>query len=193
MKGDAWAVDRKLLRVLDSQLKEAKRRAGAHLKCRSGCFGCCIGPFPITSHDAERLRLGLAKLAERLRKRIAERAQEAVGHLRRDYPGDSETGALRESDAIFHPRWRSLPCPALDLESGACLLYAYRPIACRTYGPLVRIDGNDLPACSLNYRGVEEAERERMRVEINPMGLARHSVDETVVAYALAFGAVSGT
>lgn len=29
---------------------------------------------------------------------------------------------------------RPLTCPLLDLDSGSCLVYEHRPIACRTYG-----------------------------------------------------------
>jgi Fe-S-cluster containining protein len=184
-----WAADRRLLRVIGGQLREAARRAGEQLACKRGCFGCCVGPFPITMLDAARLRRGLGRLAARRRERIVERAGEAWRWMREGYPGDAATGLLTDADAVFDARWRMIPCPALNLETGGCELYAYRPVACRTYGPLVRIEGRDLPACSLNYRGVSEGERERMRVEIDPKGWERESEGETVVAWALKGGA----
>src|SRR6185503_2437633 len=106
-----------------------------------GCTECCLGPFPITRLDARRLAEGLAELAGRDPEAAAamrERARQARRALRRGFPGDGATGRLGEDEdarARFFARHGALPCPALDPKSGACGLYAARPLSCRTYGP----------------------------------------------------------
>ena len=124
------------------------------MHCRSGCFGCCLGPFPITWLDAARLRHGLDQLSEPERGRVQHRAMESVAALRDlGYPGDSNTGLLtflHAEEILFAPPYLTLPCPVLDLETGACTLYEHRPIACRTYGLAITLDGKRMPHCPLN-------------------------------------------
>jgi Fe-S-cluster containining protein len=153
--------------------------------------------------DAARLRQGLARIADRsAAARIQQRAVEAVEALRKaDYPGDLDTGTLDplRTDELFHREpLPGIPCPALDLETGACELYQARPVACRTYGPAVRLDGRDLPHCPLNYQGATTEQIEACRVTIDPGAVAQaalaeflqsdgeHATGETVVAFALA-------
>jgi len=82
--------------------------------CGKGCDGCCrrLADVPrLTEAEWELLRDGLAALPlERLR------------DIRQDMAGL----AARQS--------RPVVCPLLDQSTGACLVYAHRPVACRTYG-----------------------------------------------------------
>ena len=82
--------------------------------CRQGCDGCCrrLAEVPlITKQEWDWLQVGLAALPpERLR----------------------EIG--REIDALAGRPSRPIVCPLLDRAAGACLVYAHRPVACRTYG-----------------------------------------------------------
>lgn len=102
---------------------------------------------------------------------IRRRAIESAALLRQlGYPGDASSGLLTENladEVLFEPRFQTLPCPALDLESGRCELYAYRPSACRTYGPAVRLDGAELPHCPLNYTDATPEQIEEFRVDID--------------------------
>lgn len=191
--------DRELLRVIDGPLRLAVQRAGDLLHCRSGCFGCCIGPFPITLLDADRLRRGLAARGEEEQRRIRQRAEEAVAALKElGYPGDSGSGLLTFSHAeeiLFAPPYLNLPCPVLDLETGACTLYEHRPIACRTYGPAITLDGKPMPHCRLNYKDASPEIIESLRVEIETSAAGEAALDEflscggqegrTVIAFAL--------
>jgi len=177
----------------------AAQRAGDWMHCRKGCFGCCIGPFPITLMDAARLRDGLAALPEEQRQRIVQRAEQAVAELRNlGYPGDGESGLLtflHAEEILFAPPYLTLPCPVLDLESGGCMLYAHRPIACRTYGLAITLDGNRMPHCPLNYKDVAGETIEGVRVEIETSAAGKAALDEfltsggedgrTVIAFAL--------
>jgi len=131
---------------------------------------------------------------------IRARAAESVGLLRAlGYPGGASDGLLEESvagEVLFHPRFQSLPCPALDLESGRCELYTHRPAACRTYGPAIRLDGEDLPHCPLNYTEAAAERIEEFRVDIDTRESGEAALAEflegggqpgrTVIAFALA-------
>lgn len=188
-----------LLRVLDDALHRARAIGGRHVACRSGCFGCCIGPFPITAMDADRLARGLATVDTATAQRILHRAEEAARTLAAlDYPGHPETGLLHPNagDVLFEPRFLNIPCPVLDLETGACLLYAHRPVACRTYGTAIRLEGRSMPHCRLNYTELSAPEIEALRVDVDAGPASRLALDEfaphatteaeTTIAFALA-------
>jgi Fe-S-cluster containining protein len=188
-----WENDARQLRILDDGLSEARRRAGDAAVCRAGCFGCCLGPFPITRQDAARLQRGLAAMKERepdRAARIVERAAEAMLAMRDEFPGHWSSGALDETRAaedLYADRYQMIPCPALQLETGECELYKHRPVACRTYGLAVRIAEVDLTPCRLNYTGMTTAEIEQRRVEltIEPVDGPDYEEGQTVVAAAL--------
>ncbi|MFZ0934335.1 MAG: YkgJ family cysteine cluster protein, partial [Bryobacteraceae bacterium] len=59
------ADDSELIQIVDAALAEAASKAGAWLKCRPGCYECCLGAFEISELDAQRLRRGLADLERR--------------------------------------------------------------------------------------------------------------------------------
>lgn len=88
--------------------------------CGKGCDGCCrqLAEIPqLTRAEWDLLRQGLAALpAERL----------------------AEIG--RDMTALAGQQSRPLTCPLLDQATGACPVYALRPVACRTYGFYVQRD-----------------------------------------------------
>lgn len=166
--------DRRLLRLVDESLAEATRRAGAHLACRPGCTLCCLGPFPISALDAWRLARALAALESRAPDRahaIRDRARRAVARMAPDFPGDSRTGLLDDTDEAreeqFLEHQRALACPLLDPRTGLCELYDARPLSCRTFGPPVRIGGEALPPCELCFTQATPEEIEACRVAID--------------------------
>jgi Fe-S-cluster containining protein len=194
--------DARLLRVVDAALAEGAGRAGDRLACRVGCTECCHAPFPITLLDARRLAHGLQALREREPTRAAaveKRARSALRALRRAFPGDPDTGRLSEDEAAreaFFERHHARPCPALDPRTGGCELYAARPLSCRTYGPPLRLAGEDLPACRLCFVDAAPREIARCRVRVDAEGLedrllrrlyrsGEPAAVETIVAFAL--------
>jgi Fe-S-cluster containining protein len=193
--------DRDLLRVLDGELAEVARRAGAWLACKPGCDACCHGPFPITRLDAWRLRRGLEQLQRRepgRAGRVARRAERAVAVLREGFPGDHARGRLGADEAEldrFFERHAGVACPALDRRTGRCDLYAWRPVSCRTFGPPLRVGDEDLPPCGLCFRGAEAGTIERCRIEpdgagrehalLRAMGAVDRADWETLIAFAL--------
>jgi len=145
--------DAELVRIVDGAVAEAARLAGELLTCRRGCTHCCIGPFAVTERDLERLRVGYSLAPEEQRERMALRSAEAREALRDGFPGNWTSGRVAAQDAadafdLLNP-W--LPCPVLDLETGACSLHEWRPVACRLHGPALRMNGFDLQHCRLNY------------------------------------------
>ncbi|MBI2685443.1 MAG: YkgJ family cysteine cluster protein [Acidobacteria bacterium] len=161
------ASDIELVQIVDAAVAEAVRRAGTAMVCRKGCTHCCIGPFAVTERDLERLRVGFGLLDERLKERMALRFAEARETMREEFPGNWVSGRLTSQEAadLFDLRHPWLPCPVLDLETGACSLHAWRPVACRLHGPALRVNGVDLRHCRLNYTGVG-VEELRVAVEL---------------------------
>jgi Fe-S-cluster containining protein len=102
------------------QIQEEIRRRAADIAsahgnrpCRKGCDDCCrqLAAPPRVSHEewlliSRALNALPAGLAETARRRI------------------------RESSGAARP----VVCPLLDPDSGTCLVYDSRPLACRAYG-----------------------------------------------------------
>lgn len=88
--------------------------------CRMGCDGCChrLAQIPeLTPAEWTLFREGFASLSDEKQQEI----RQNVATLSSQSP-------------------RSIVCPMLDKTAGACLIYAYRPVACRTYGFYVERD-----------------------------------------------------
>jgi Fe-S-cluster containining protein len=88
--------------------------------CCKGCANCCrrLAEIPrLTAEEWALLREGLAALPP-------ERLEEIS----------------RRMAALAHQQTRPVVCPLLDQSSNACLVYAQRPVACRSYGFYVQRD-----------------------------------------------------
>jgi Fe-S-cluster containining protein len=181
-----------LVQIVDAAMAEANARAGAHLACYPGCAVCCFGPFPVTQVDAERLHRGLLQLESsesKTAREIRERAAEAIHRMSRDFPGNPASGTLRlapEEEGAFAAQYSDLACPALSPQSGMCLLYEHRPIACRTYGPPLLLNDEKLPPCPLCFKRAssEDVEDARVSLEIGDES-DQADVPRTLIAFAL--------
>jgi Fe-S-cluster containining protein len=190
------SADRQLLADLAGTMAQAVRRSGNWLACRLGCTQCCIGPFAITQLDALRLRKGMAALQSSDHVRacaVQARARSYVTAIAAIYPGDPATGELFDEDSL-PPSMDDLACPALDPDTGACDLYASRPITCRSFGPATLIGSGRLAACELCYVGATDEEIANCAVELDPEEVELRLVNAleaaglkgtTIVAFAL--------
>ena len=201
-KGDLDRADARLTAYVDGILAAAAKRSGGHLACRPGCAECCLGPFPINSFDSLRLRRGLAALraSDPLRAaRLVLRARRDAAALGAEL-GPEDRERVLSSDGVsseaFYRRHESLPCPALDPETLRCELYDWRPLACRTFGPPVRVEGVPLPPCRLCFSDAPRRTVEACRVEVECGDLETELLErlesrtgtggDTLVAFALA-------
>lgn len=140
---------RDLLTTLDAWFAEGVAVAGPGVvPCRSGCNACCHGPFDISAADAREVARGVASLAPHVGQEIIDRAKRQL-HAGRDVipqwqapwrpveVGEDAFDAM--CDALA-----SAPCPALDSESGSCLIHAHRPATCRLTGLSLRTVEDDV-------------------------------------------------
>ena len=194
--------DRQLLHILDTAWADSARRSGAHLACRLGCTQCCHGAFAINGLDVARLRAGMEQLRSTdpaLAAAIETRAHSWITQFAADFPGDPATGNLgaSESDqAAFDDFANEAACPALDPATGACSVYAWRPMTCRVFGPPVRMAPDDneaqspLGCCELCFTTATDEEVAACEMPV-PHELEESLLDQlndeaaTVVAYAL--------
>lgn len=163
--------DRRLLSIIDTTTQTAIAAAGAHVTCHRGCSPCCFGPFAITQLDARRLQVGLQNLASRNRDQaaqVAQRAQWAISEQTSHFPTD-RVGILDtpQAEDELYQAFAATPCPALDPDTGACLIYMDRPVACRMHGPPIRISGDDFAPCPLCFKTATPAEIEAARVIVD--------------------------
>jgi Fe-S-cluster containining protein len=194
-------MQQSLVQIVDAAVVDAYQRGGHHLVCHPGCSQCCIGVFPIAHEDAARLREGLASLEptdpekfQRIKKRVAD----SLTRLDPWFPGDRTTGILNEDHEaaiLFEEFANDEPCPVLDLASGTCDLYPHRPILCRTFGPPMRTDENNLATCELCF--IHATTEEIAACELDPtlpaheetsneaFNRARSLHGQTLIAYAL--------
>lgn len=182
MSGRPWwevpahvaAADERLVESFDAAIGEGERRAKRHLACRLGCTACCIGPFDIGALDAARLARGLVLLARDdpgAALAVRERARGQWRQMAGKFPGDVSTGTLAHDESrrvAFFDAFADVPCPALDPGSGACTLYQWRPLSCRSFGLPVRCGSQTLPPCSLNFTAATEEETSGALVEPDP-------------------------
>jgi len=99
---------------------KAIRNCHSDWLCRQGCDGCCrrLAEVPkITEVEWDLLQEGLAALPS---ERFREVSNEIV----------ALTGQVSQP----------IVCPLLNRVNGECLVYAQRPVACRTYGFYVQRD-----------------------------------------------------
>jgi Fe-S-cluster containining protein len=200
MPGSLPQHDQKLVQIVDAALLDAEWRSGEWLICKPGCTPCCIGVFAIDQLDVLRLQEGLAQLdltdPDRTA-RVRERARDSWERMSSEFPGDIATGILSDDDdaaAEFEEFADYEPCPALDPERGTCDVYAWRPIACRVFGPPVR-SGEGLGVCELCYHGASASEIAACEISLDEANeLQAKLLDElersdkrgsTIVAFAL--------
>ncbi len=157
-----------LFPIVDAALASATARSGDWLACRPGCHQCCVGVFAISQFDAERLRDALDSAEPGVAERIRGRAAASRARLTPEFPGDAASGLLftePEHEEAFEDFANDEPCPVLDPVTGTCELYAARPVQCRTFGPPVRDEEENLTVCELCFVDAPAEEVARCEME----------------------------
>jgi Fe-S-cluster containining protein len=136
-----------LLAELDDWHAGARAEHPGVIPCKSGCAGCCHGPFDISVADALLVRDAVRALDPASRAEVRRRAVSQMGRMRLAEPAlvapwdVSLLGELRLDVLVeaFAPE----PCPALD-DAGRCRIYPHRPMICRMMGLGLRTLDNDV-------------------------------------------------
>lgn len=105
--------------AIDARVRKIRENRPDWL-CGKGCDSCCrrLAEVPqLTAAEWDLLQEGLATLAP-----------EQLAAIRRDVA------------ALAGQPSRPVVCPLLDQTTGACPVYAQRPVACRSYGFYVQRD-----------------------------------------------------
>jgi Fe-S-cluster containining protein len=189
------------IQIVDAALADSALRSGTHLACKPGCYQCCVGVFPIALEDAARLNAGLAALDQsdpERALRIHARVAQSLTRLDPWFPGDLASGILHddyEAAILFEEFANDEPCPVLDPATGTCDLYSTRPVLCRTFGPPMRTEENNLATCELCF--IYASTEEIAACELDPtipaqetasnetFNAAHNLFGETLIAYAL--------
>lgn len=146
-----------LLQELDRRFHSIQSRYASQMQCRHECARCCHGLFDISIPDAMQLEKGFEKLSAESRKPVTERAS-AIHRRIMEECADLEPpfflNVLSEDriDKLVE-EIGDVRCPFLGTKD-SCLIYEYRPIACRLEGlPMVDArDGLFSDWCELNFR-----------------------------------------
>jgi Fe-S-cluster containining protein len=111
---------------VDAFFARVKARHGEHMRCGSGCHHCCHARLSITRVEADAILAEIAGFTAEQKQALAANVAAA--------PADR--------------------CAALA-ANGLCLIYAARPIVCRSHGAPIRLrDERSLPvvrSCSENF------------------------------------------
>jgi len=121
-------------REMDHRMRQVKG-----LSCRgAGCFGCCHGPVIAHEDEIEAIlplvteaQLVLAAQAAAVQAAVLAQAVnvEKAGYLTNvTFPSEATVTRKQGVEALAYR------CPLLDPASGACTVYAHRPLVCRGFG-----------------------------------------------------------
>ncbi len=117
-----------LLAKVDGFFARVVERHGDDMKCNSGCSECCHVRLTVTAVEAD-----------------------AIAAMMADWPAE------RRAALAANARASTDRCAALD-PAGRCLIYAARPITCRSHGAPIRLREGSLPvirSCHLNFTRTE--------------------------------------
>ncbi len=175
---------RKFIQEIDSLCERLVSIHRSYLSCRKGCYACCtdisvlaVEAFAIRRSVGDSLK-GIPEEEEASEE--AKSPMEKKTQAREKSPAEGRTPAdkgtpLDKNNQEQDPP--SSPCVFLDKE-GACTIYPYRPLICRTHGlpilyPILEYDEAgrqrkseepqwQLFYCDLNFQGLKDEDMERV-------------------------------
>ncbi len=164
-------MSERLIQIVDAAMADAALRSGGHLVCRPGCSQCCVGVFPIAQEDADRLHRACWRSSRPIQHApsaytSARPSVDASGSLvsRRCGNGNSRR-ILRRSRSLRGVReQRALPRSRPHNRDLRSLCSA--PVLCRTFGPPMRTEEDNLATCELCY--IHASTEEIAACELDP-------------------------
>jgi Fe-S-cluster containining protein len=151
---------------IDEWFSNIREKFANHMQCGKGCTACCHGLFDISMEDASKVLEGLQQLPREIQIRVREKADDINKDMRRCDPQLPHPLVLNQDDpridAIVDAA-NSPACPFLG-DAGECLIYDYRPLACRLEGvPMIDIKTGPFGDwCELNFMNGIPAEARSM-------------------------------
>lgn len=129
---------RQLTEKVDGFFARVAGREAAAMQCDSGCSDCCQYGLSATVAEAEAVADVIAAMTDEQRVALAHNM------------------ARRQAEVAAHAV--DTRCVALS-EAGRCMIYAGRPIVCRSHGVPVRmLNERSLPVVSACYRNFVDRE-----------------------------------
>ena len=110
---------------VDAFFTRVESRHGGDMQCQTGCSDCCHARLTVTGVEAAAIRAELVS-----------------------WDAPRRTALAANAAASLSDR-----CAALD-PNGRCLIYAARPLVCRSHGAPIRLGPGSLPvlpACGKNF------------------------------------------
>jgi len=147
-----------LLKTLTAWFQSIQSAQATQMQCVKGCSRCCHGLFDVSLPDALSILQGFRRLSPDRRLTVVEAASAIQQHIIRECPELEEPcflcGISEDTIDKIADRVGEVRCPLLD-EADRCMIYDYRPLACRLEGvPMVDAqDGLFGDWCALNFRG----------------------------------------
>ena len=172
----------------------ARAAISGEIACRAGCFGCCVGLFEISLPEAALVRAGVERLPPAEREDVVRRSTRLARETASSFPGDAAGGLLdpdrtEAADDAFFEVVADRACPMLELPSGRCRVYEWRPITCRSFGFAWARAGSLIhPPCSLNLPGASPARHLETAIDLDALDEASDLDRELAVALGLAPG-----
>jgi uncharacterized protein len=122
---------KRMLAVLDDEIKMIEKKVGMEPSCKLGCAHCCYNPVILTKMEV--------KLISDYIQQLPETKKDEIFHQLKNYYATEELEKINtidfQTDSQYKEKYitKQVPCPLLDLKTNSCLAYEVRPIACRTH------------------------------------------------------------
>lgn len=134
-----------LLQAVSDEIQAMEKTVDLQPACRMGCAFCCYFPIVINKMEANLIKNAIDRMKP-------DRKQFIQKHLLRYFQQYKEpVKELGNLDIVNHPdakrvyKEANLPCPFLNPETNACLIYEVRPLPCRSY-----VNYTDPDVCAKN-------------------------------------------
>ncbi|UUI00939.1 YkgJ family cysteine cluster protein [Oceanobacillus jeddahense] len=143
-----------LLQAVSEEINDMESTANLTPTCQMGCAFCCYFPIVINKMEAKLIKDAISKMPGDRKHFIEDHLIQYNEMYSAKIERLGNLDLASDPDAKYKYRKEHLPCPFLNLETNACMIYEVRPIPCRTYvnytNPAVCSD-NVMPKETISY------------------------------------------